>query len=118
MQVKTAELEKVALDYALAKAEGKEFCIANNLCDEKRIWLHGGTWAYMHTDPNICIGLIDQHKISLSPNPWFAKALVVGGESRFITAFGSTLAEAVARCVVSLKIGDVVEIPDELMETT
>ena len=122
MKVKTAELTGPALDCALAMAEGKEFSIADNLCGEKRVWLHGGTRAYMHTDPATCMGLIDCEygrvwKVEAIPRTTTPTVLAMGFSSvgaDVTKIYGQTLAQAAARCVVAMRLGDEVSVPDEL----
>ena len=75
---------------------------------------------FNHTDPATCLGLAEQHgiasirkKFSLG-HFWECRVLDVGSESHYIVAHGKTLAEAVARCVVAMRLGDEFECPSEL----
>jgi hypothetical protein len=115
MKMITAELTGLSLDYALARAEGKEFSIADNLCGEKRVWLHGGTWAYMHTDPNIYTELMNEHKMDVTWGCSGKCYVQPSGNADFAWIGGETLPEAVARCVVAMRLGDEVDVPDELV---
>jgi hypothetical protein len=73
-----------------------------------------------HTDPAVCMGLIEQHGIASTRKTfslghfWECRVLDVGSESHYTVAHGKTPAQAVARCIIAMRLGDEFEVPDEL----
>ena len=120
MKIKTAEATGLQLDWGLAKATGKRVryyleynALAFDDCEDN-------LYLFSHTDPAVCMGLIEQNGIASTRKTfslgyfWECKILDVGSESHYIVAHGSTPAEAVARCVIAMRLGDEFEVPDEL----
>ena len=112
MQMKTSELTGAALDWAVAKCEGistellptkgRTF-VQNKFSGEvmgySRNWSQGGP-------------IIEREEIEISlgsPDKWVAS---IGGEKEIET--GPTPLVAAMRCYVASKLGDTVEIPEEL----
>ena len=117
--MKTSELTGAALDWAVAKCEGR--------IDNPKDWLCGKTHAqgYMPSSEWDRGGpIIEREKISLRNEEWDK-----GGWYAFIAkgrevvpfmsingfdAGGDTALEAAMRCYVASRLGDEVEIPKEL----
>ena len=95
MKIKTSELEGAALDWAVAKVVGVDvsstsipiFCPSTN-------WSQGGP-------------LIERYYIDIESGPWSA---YYGGQ----TMHGDSPLIAACRAIVAAKLGDVVEVPEEL----
>lgn len=113
-RIKTSELTGIALDWAVAKCEG---FMANN-CPERLSAQQALAWFVGHS-PNYSINwsqagpIIEQEKISLdadnSPD-WLG--MTPNGK---IHKTGPTPLIAAMRCYVASKLGDEVEIPEELL---
>lgn len=128
MKVKASQLIDLALDWAVAKCEEeqdrrvtvirREDYVGKTIEREtefdsgtyewwapSRIWAQGGP-------------IIDREELGFAkygPNKtWKA---VIGATPRGTPAYGPTPLVAAMRCYVATKLGDEVEIPDELMET-
>ena len=118
MKVKTSELSGRALDFAVAKA--------NKFSDESLSLLLGACSEDYKpsTDWGVCGQLIEAFKISCyaSVDPENGKLyhwVAVNEKLPYDKRRGHTAATpqvAICRAVVSAKLGDEVEIPDELME--
>ena len=120
MQVKTEEATKLQLDYGLAKVMGAKRIIVNwrgvwvedegfKVGDDCRGWV-------CHTDPAVCMGLIERYKLQVS---WAVDGLdraYAQPKNRISVEWpsGDNLAEAIARCVIAMKLGDEFECPSEL----
>lgn len=116
MIVKTSELTGAALDWAVAKCEpnmldlyysdDNEPLILEEAPDYHQVWEPSTNW--LQGGP-----IIERERIELLPmfNPeyWSARVAIGGrwceGDTSLITAM---------RCFVSSKLGDKVEVPDEL----
>ena len=120
MKVKTAELEGPALDWAVAKcvradADMKE-ALGRFFADG---WPFEPSTAWAHAGP-----IIDREQISLSaPNDGLVVRFLKGGKpawaaftrGRHDVRVGITPLVAAMRCFVASRLGDEVEVPDELM---
>ena len=115
MKIKTAEATGLQLDWGLAKVMGAKRIIVNwrgvwvedegfKVGDDCRGWV-------CHTDPAVCMGLIEQYKpdVVYRAEEWGVE--FPHNNNRF---WSPCLARAVARCVISMKLGDEFEVPDEL----
>ena len=120
MKIKTSEATKLQLDWGLAKALKKRvrYCsiykaVVFDDCEDN-------LYLFSHTDPAVCMGLIEQYSLAFSecdtshlygkPDTLWRVVCRNGsgyGESK-------VLAQAVARCVISMKSGEQFEVPDEL----
>lgn len=115
MKIKTSELQGAALDWAVAKCEapGKESfdlyydrCIAtlNNIVFRPSdTWSQGGP-------------IIERKKITIqywSEEGWRACCKFL--HDPIVCCSGSTILIAAMRCYVTSKIGDEVDIPEELL---
>jgi Protein of unknown function (DUF2591) len=104
MKVKTNELSGAALDWAVAKCEG--------------VIYHGPAWTKYSTDWAQGGPIIEREGINLdnyAKNPkWSAWTPAPDRESGEAQAYGPTPLIAAMRCYVASKLGDEVEIPEEL----
>lgn len=123
MKVKTRGLTGSALDWAVARAEGAD-CIDFDNPDEPWIvrdgissqrlsefspstnWHQGGQRIERE---GMTVGR------SLFPGEWSAEAFLVDGTTAHVRS-GPTPLIAVMRCFVASKLGDEVEVPDELLK--
>jgi hypothetical protein len=115
--MKTSELTGAALDWAVAKCEGRsEPEVVNNF---SVAWY---TWGNTHYSTDWAQGgpIIEREGISLACRPKDARGLwcAVLGPNRFLSpdheGSGPTPLIAAMRCYVASKLGDEVEIPEEL----
>ena len=100
MKIKTSELQGAALDWAVAKCEGAVY--------------HGPAWTKYSTDwaqggPIIEREWVDLHCVNDSL--WEAECPAPGG---LAMQNGPTPLVAAMRCYVASKLGDDIEIPEEL----
>jgi Protein of unknown function (DUF2591) len=118
VKIETAKLEGIALDWAVAKCEGvnsEAFRLYYNPTEPSDYDKHG--YLEFHYSSIWAQGgpIIDQEDIdvvrwandSIPERRWMAKQ---NGEE----SFGTTPLIAAMRCYVASKLGDVVEVPDEL----
>jgi hypothetical protein len=117
MKIKTSELTGPALDWAVAKCDGvyfenlREFeDYALNYCTD---WEHGGPIIEREG-----LGVTQYNNIPNRPeNRWQCVKYYGGmrlGNYRPLMAYGPTPLIAAMRCYVASKLGDEVEIPEEL----
>jgi hypothetical protein len=121
IKVKTSEATGLQLDWGLLGAANKY---------PRRFGCHivepyGDSYrVYSHADPVVCMGLIG-HGYGVVKNliaaacPNTAKRFYhASGHAkefgRIVCAVGDTPAEAVARCVISMRLGETFECPDSL----
>ena len=124
MKIKTSELTGITLDWAVAKCEGKvaqgvygepeltESGLHLHYCDvllshpysPSTDWAEGGT-------------LIQRERMEVIPCmddiTWEAHRFI--SEYELFTAYGSTPLIAAMRCFCCIKLGDEVEIPEDLL---
>ena len=116
MKLKTSELQGAALDWAVAKCEGypmgiwydeEELPMIRD--DEVPEWKPSINWA--QGGP-----IIEQEKISVwaRGNEWASESFVPNQQG--LECVGPTPLIAAMRCYVASKLGDEVDMPDELME--
>ena len=105
MKVKTSELIGRPLDWAVALCEGKYVDQPLHSYTPSVDWYQGGP-------------IIDREEIGFAkygPNQtWKA---VIGATPRGAPAYGPTPLVAAMRCFCCSRLGDELEVPDELMET-
>jgi hypothetical protein len=123
--IKTSELTGAALDWAVAKCEGRNVETENGLVNwpyltgysPSTYWLHGGS-------------IIERKKLAISPlidHTWAAYAaestrIASAGQNKievFSWGFrniGPTPLIAAMRCYVASKMGETVEVPEELTQ--
>lgn len=126
MKLKTEELTGLALDWALAVALG--YAQINTHVSSKvfATMPDGGRKQVDHTDPATCMGLIKKYRANINhidptnPAPqievsiWYALTGDAAPDFDCQWVIGDTVEQAVARCVVQIRLGDEVEVPDEL----
>ena len=107
MQIKTSELQGAALDWAVAKCEGIEFTYEDHPHHEM-VGMHYSTdWSQGGS-------IIEREKISVwARSTDFAAESFNEGQEGFVKE-GPTPLIAAMRCYVASKLGDTVEIPEEL----
>ena len=114
--MKTSELTGAALDWAVAKCEGEQLWIGSKVCE--RICPDNGEPLFWEPSTNWVQGgpIIEREKIRLdcawNPGPWEGSCKIDG-----ITAWteGPTPLIAAMRCFVASKLGDGVDVPEELL---
>ena len=111
MKVKTAELSGAALDWAVAKCEGITVTVWKGAVVDE--WsnpvLYHDDWA--QGGP-----IIEREKICPCPTSTFVgSAWSATDLSGYVTQFGTTPLIAAMRCYVVSKLGDEVDVPDELL---
>lgn len=119
MKIKTAEATGLQLDWGVGKVLQAEKL---QLVEGGVIYKpsSGGRQVLRHTDPAVCMGLIEQYSLAFSecdtshlygkPDTLWRVVCRNGsgyGESK-------VLAKAVARCVIAMRLGDEFECPSEL----
>lgn len=117
MQIKTRELEGAALDWAVAQTMTEYM---EGFAVHIKMGLVGENWAPpFSTDWSQGGPLIEQYKVKLTPitqkDPTVWHALTDDGQKLF-SAPGPTPLVAAMRALVAARLGEVVEVPDELME--
>lgn len=112
MLMKTAELTGAALDWAVAKCDGKKPHVSEN-----EIWVPTQYHNYVLFNPstNWAQGgpIIERGEVVLMPDAssgWIAKVRAHAG--KFI--YGQTPLIAAMRYYVASKLGDYVDVPEEL----
>ena len=114
--MKTNELTGAALDWAVAQCEGLT-CFGHQLTENKlTIVLSNGSYENFEPSCNWAQGgaIIEREIIGLdydAAEGWQARDF----DTQQITATGKTPLEAAMRCYVASKLGDQVEVPDELI---
>lgn len=116
MKIKTSEATKLQLDWGVAvvmsytqltlQVAGKVYGTAPD----------GQRTQIKHTDPAVCMGLIERYKLQVS---WAVDGLdraYAQPKNRISVEWpsGDNLAQAVARCVIAMRLGDEFECPSEL----
>lgn len=108
MQVKTSELEGLGLDYAVAACTG-----SIDLGGGDEVWCPSEDWSQGGPIIEQMRGI--KLKSGRNPKaPCYAHIVGYNGVERWHQT-GKTLLIAAMRCYVSSKLGDVVDIPDELV---
>lgn len=128
MKIKTSELIGAALDWAVAKCEGAHpqisypdkrlFGAIGDTFDYSTDWTQGGPIIErerISCHPIYLAGTAESNKEIAVPNGWtcFHTPRFSWQSVRFKQT-GETLLIAAMRCYVTSKLGDVVEVPDEL----
>lgn len=119
MKVKTAEATKKQLDWGLAKAMGHLVDVGpvGQVCVEIK-----GVWhVFDHTDPILCFDLIKCYRAWIEQYDDYIEVTIyypaddsADPDINSMTGSGATLEEALADCLIALKLGDEFECPDEL----
>ena len=117
MKIKTNELIGPALDWLVAKCNG-DFALYHDIEEGHRFLNLWTDSAFLHYSSNWANGgpIIEREGIALRPNgaTWvaYAKGKLV---DIVYPMEGPTPLIAVCRCYVASKLGDVVEVPEELV---
>lgn len=125
---KTSQLSGIALDYAVALAEGfgprqymRSIDVRLNVEGKASALLVPINRAYVIWTPTTCQqgdAIIDREKISTTINhngTWLAYIGYNLNDEQLFMMAGATRREAAMRCYVASKLGDEVEIPKELI---
>jgi hypothetical protein len=110
--MKTSELTGAALDWAVAKCDGKEMRAWRTYKRLNRVnystdWAQGGL-------------IIERERLQVTTERngiWICSipfAVEIGGYRKYIFTHGPTPLIAAMRCYVASKLGDDVEVPEEL----
>ena len=124
MKIETAKAAGRQLDWGLSKALGHEKTYVSvggvdiNGYDTKKGWM-----LVKHTDPLLCFELIKQHRAWIEQYDDYIEVTIyyptddsADPDLSSMTGSGATLEEALADCLIALKLGDEFEIPCELSE--
>jgi predicted hydrocarbon binding protein len=115
MKLKTAELTGKPLSFALAQALGYTQIQTHVSGKVFATMPDGGREHVDHTDPATCMGLIKEYCIQLFP---FCDGEIVRWDADIRPDISivncDTPEQAVARCVVAMRRGDSVDVPDDL----
>ena len=118
VEVKTADLIGYALDWAVAKAEGKTVKIIPGPIDGKPYPLDENYDLFSPSTDWSQVGpLIENHRISFEDeDDCFSALLALERPVVSVgSAFGSTHLIAACRAIVAAKLGDTVQVPEELI---
>ena len=119
MKLLTANLTGKPLDWALNHA----LMLENGFVPEIAGAAGAPSELYSHTDPAVCLWLIKEYRASIDQvehdplvevHIWFALTDEADPDFDCQSVIGDTVEQAVARCVVQMRLGDEVEVPDEL----
>jgi hypothetical protein len=118
MRIKTSELSGAALDWAVAKCEGYQAVFTNGTIRPvfRKAQAVEATWPEYSTDWAQGGPVIEREKILIQPeigkegcaNAWSAISM------QDTEAYGPTPLIAAMRCYVASKLGDEVDVPEEL----
>jgi hypothetical protein len=118
--VQTKDLSGPALNWAAAKAEGHADLVFHpSTGSVTRAMPNGMVLVFSYADSWMHAGpLIERERIDVISDPngtagWMGRNYLQGHEVRF---FGPTPLVAAMRCYVACKLGQQVEVPDELMK--
>ncbi len=115
MKIKTADLQGAALDWAVAKSEADELAALNIQHPQ-----HAMFYPKVSPSTNWAQGgpIIEREQMGIEPmtkddcDGWLATCCSTAGVHM---EFGPTPLIAAMRCYVASKLGDVVEVPEELV---
>lgn len=121
MKLLTASLERKALDWALAVALELEPQVQFDhvfVPALKRGWPISGVVPFDHTNAALCLGLMNQYRANVQHDLPIGCDVIVSiyakDERIGWGQGGATIEQAVARCVVAMRLGDEVDVPDQL----
>ena len=122
--MKTSELAGAALDWAVAKAEGAYQPSLDVFRDGSMLVNYGGMYPEWSTDWAEGGPIIEREGIAVdcirsggNIDSWQAGSMVAGDDNWDAgVQYGPTPLIAAMRCYVASKLGDEVEIPQELIE--
>jgi hypothetical protein len=112
MKTQTSELTGQALDWAVAQCKGRVWESVESFID-----YHDDEWMNYSTKWAQGGPIIEQEKISVSPeylpgSGWVADTRNISEKTH---QYGPTALVAAMRCYVASKLGDEVDVPDELI---
>ncbi len=110
MKIKVADATDVQIDFLVATIEGPDTLAW--------FWDDNAAKKYSPSnDPAQGQPIIEREKISVGfyKNDWQATSRVIGAPPRMYSQFGPTQLIAAMRCWIISKMGEEVEIPDELV---
>lgn len=119
MKIKTSELQSAALDWAVAKCEGvndEAFCLYYEPTESTDYDTHGYPEFHYSTIWAQSGPIIEREKITIqywSEEGWRACCKFL--HDPIVCCSGSTILIATMRCYVASKLGDEVDIPEELV---
>ena len=117
MKIKTSELSGVQLDWAVAQCEKHEVKFECNLLffSDKLQMLDYGIVYQPSKDWEYGGPIIERENMGVKPNIGYEKwSAQVWRNSSPISTYGPTPLIAAMRCYVASKLGEEVEVPDEL----
>ena len=126
MKIKTSNLIGRALDWAVAKCEGYEvdhdFTLAGIFMPGWFVQMGSNYWKPLETytpSTNWSQGgpIIEQEKIKLDPRKGQWEATIWNEAEMQNPAYGPMILIAAMRCYCCAKLGDEVEVPDQLGKT-
>lgn len=118
--IKTAELTGKALDWALNHA----LMLEHGFVPEIAGALGEPSEMYNHTDPALCLWLMKEYRANIDQAEhapkvqvtiWYEIADSYSSDFDAVSAIGDTVEQAAARCVVAMRLGGEVSVPDELV---
>jgi hypothetical protein len=123
--MKTNELTRAALNWAVAKGEGETDCIcysrmktfgkpmvgSNNYPDQDSYWPYAPCEDWSQGGP-----IIEREFIKVDPRKGQWEATIWNEATIQNSAYGPTPLIAAMRCYVAFKLGDDIEVPAELLE--
>lgn len=117
MKVKTAELTGLALDWAVAKCEGIELYGPSDFKERRTRSVKNGEFLYRYHQSWAQGGPIIEREMIMFQSTGEAGVMAYfrSRGTSGVTAYGPTHLIAAMRLVVAAKMGDEVEIPEELL---
>lgn len=116
MKIKTSELSGAQLDWAVAECEG--LLAFGYETDGERLWttLSTGETELFAPHINWAQGgpIIERERIRLDQMPYPKELWIAGHDSSHDMVSGPTPLVAAMRCYVASKLGDEIEIPEEI----
>lgn len=119
MKIKTSELTGAALDWAVARCEGLKYTTRNDVRFEPR-QVYAGDWS-PSIDWSQAGPIIEREEIGIRRNApcmdgrqWEASPSITAKGAGGRWCYGPTPLVAAMRCYVASKLGDEVDVPEEL----
>ena len=106
--MKTAELTGVALDWAVCKAKGEYQCPVD---EYTAVWMTNRRYS---TDWLLGGPIIEREGVCLWSEGYDWEAKIQTGPGEWLTEWDASPLVAAMRCYVASKLGDEVEVPEEL----
>ena len=106
--MKTSELTGVALDWAVCKAKGEYQCPVD---EYTAVWMTNRRYS---TDWLLGGPIIEREGVCLWSEGYDWEAKIQTGPGEWLTEWDASPLVAAMRCYVASKLGDEVEVPEEL----